>query len=248
MHESAEPPNPLLILLPGLDGTGKLFGDFIEALGAEVDARIVTYPLDRRLGYEELEQLVRAALPAGRRCVILAESFSGPIAIRIAADPPAELEGVVLCVTFARNPYPLLAWLRPLVKALPVKHMPRWMRSGFMWGSRSSKRLPSPANRATAAVDSDVLRHRIGAMLGVDATPALARIAMPMLVMEASADNVVPAAATPYILSLQPHARHARIKGPHLLLQTRPRECAAEVIQFVRAAVAAPLRAETSSG
>jgi len=237
MQTAADLPTPLLILLPGLDGTGKLFGEFIEALGGQVDTRIVTYPLDRRLGYEDLERLVRSALPADRSFVVLAESFSGPIAIRIAADPPPGLAGVILCVTFAKNPFPLLAWLRPVVAALPVKSMPRWVRSVFMWGPRSGKRMPAPENRATAAVDSGVLRHRIGAMLGVDATVALTRIEVPMLVVQATADNVVPAAATPYILRMQPRARHAPIEGPHLLLQSRPGECAAVVIPFLRDAI-----------
>jgi pimeloyl-[acyl-carrier protein] methyl ester esterase len=62
----------------------------------------VAYPVDRPLGYVELEGLVRAALPTGRPYVMLGESFSGPIAIRVAADAPAGMVGVVLCVTFAK--------------------------------------------------------------------------------------------------------------------------------------------------
>jgi pimeloyl-ACP methyl ester carboxylesterase len=242
MQPAAALSTPCLVLLPGLDGTGKLFVDFIEALGTGIDARIVTYPLDQRLGYEPLEDRVRAALPTSAPFVLLAESFSGPIAIRIAAEPPAGLAGVILCVTFARNPFPRLAWLRPLVTALPIKSMPRWVRSVFLWGPRSSQRIPSPANRATAAVDADVLRHRIGAMLGVDATPALRRVAIPLLVVEATSDNVVPATATADILRLQPHARHVRIEGPHLLMQTCPRECAAVVTAFLHDVSGSPPR------
>lgn len=225
---------PMLILLPGLDGTGKLFTDFLEALGSGIDSRIVAYPVDRRLGYTELEHLVRSTLPSDRRYVVLGESFSGPIAIRIAADPPSGLVGVILCVSFAKNPFPLPAWLRPLVGALPVKSMPRWVRSLFMWGSKSANRAPEQVNRATAAVDDVVLRHRIGEVLAVDATAALERIEVPMLVVQATADNVVPSSATPYMLRMQPRARHLEIDGPHLLLQTRPAECATAVAHFLR--------------
>jgi len=101
---------PTLILLPGLDGTGILFGQFVEAIGSNADTRVIAYPVDQPLGYAELEAFVREALPRDRPYVVLGESFSGPIAIRLAADPPAGLAGVVLCVTFAKNPYPLLAW------------------------------------------------------------------------------------------------------------------------------------------
>ena len=57
-------PAPTLVLLPGLDGTGKLFTRFLDALKAsndDVDTRVIAYPTDRPLGYEALEARVRNA-------------------------------------------------------------------------------------------------------------------------------------------------------------------------------------------
>src|ERR1700678_115896 len=65
-----------LVLLPGLDGTGKLFVEFLMALDLGSSAQVVSYPPDIPLGYDELEPLVRAALPTRGRFVILGESFS----------------------------------------------------------------------------------------------------------------------------------------------------------------------------
>jgi hypothetical protein len=48
---------PALVLLPGLDGTGKLFSEFVKDLGSSVDSLIVSYPKDQPLGYNELEAL-----------------------------------------------------------------------------------------------------------------------------------------------------------------------------------------------
>jgi pimeloyl-ACP methyl ester carboxylesterase len=228
---------PTLVLLPGLDGTGKLFSELVRALGSAIDAQIVSYPVDRALGYAELETLVRAALPAEHRFVVLGESFSGPIAIRIGADPPAGLAGVILCGTFAKNPYPLLGWARPLAAWFPLKSLPRWLRAPLMWGSLAAERAPAQLNRAMAAVSADVIRHRIAALLAVDASAALARIRLPVLVLQAGHDLVVPHSATLWILETAPHAQLVEIDGPHLLLQTRPEECAAAVIQFVRSAI-----------
>lgn len=225
---------PLLVLLPGLDGTGKLFAQFVEALGAAVDTQIVRYPVDRRLGYGELEQLVRAALPTERRYVLLGESFSGPIAIRIGADPPPRLIGIILCVTFAKNPYPLLGWARPLAARLPVKSLPRWFRAPFMWGAASPTRAPAKVDRATAGVDDEVLRHRIAALLAVDESAALARIKLPILVLRATGDHVIRNAATRHMLRTQPRAQLIEIEGPHLLLQTRADECRSAVTLFMQ--------------
>ena len=60
------PPLPMLVLLPGLDGTGKLFAAFVRALGAGVESRVIGYSPDEPLGYEELELQVRASNPHPR--------------------------------------------------------------------------------------------------------------------------------------------------------------------------------------
>ena len=52
-----------IILLPGMDGSGSLFEDFIASLPSGVEAMVVKYPPDRALDYAELEALARAALP-----------------------------------------------------------------------------------------------------------------------------------------------------------------------------------------
>jgi pimeloyl-[acyl-carrier protein] methyl ester esterase len=141
---------PTLVLLPGLDGTGKLFAEFLKALDLSVSANVVPYPPDVPLGYDELELLVRAALPTRGRFVLLGESFSGPLAIRIAARPPPGLVALILCVAFASNPYPHLAWARRLAPLLPLKSMPRWLRAPFMWGSASPSKAPRQSERAMA--------------------------------------------------------------------------------------------------
>jgi hypothetical protein len=46
-----------------LDGTGKLFANFLKALDGSLNTQVVPYPLEVPLGYDELEALVRAALP-----------------------------------------------------------------------------------------------------------------------------------------------------------------------------------------
>ena len=225
---------PTLVLLPGLDGTGKLFADFLKALDLGVRTRVVPYPPDVPLGYDELEPLVRAALPAQGAFVLLGESFSGPLAIRIAARPPPGLMGLILCVTFASNPYPRLAWARGLAAFLPLKSLPRWIRAPLMWGSASPSQAPRQSERAMAGVAAQVIRRRIAALLAVDETAALEKIAVPTLVLCAIHDRVVSQAATMRIMRGLPHARRVDVDGPHLLLKTRPRECADAVLNFIR--------------
>jgi pimeloyl-ACP methyl ester carboxylesterase len=152
---------PKLVLLPGLDGTGKLFVEFLNALDLGESANIVPYPANIPLGYDELEPLVRAALPTRGRYVLLGESFSGPLAIRIAARPPPAIIGLILCATFSSNPYPHLAWARRVAPFLPLKSMPRWRRAPLMWGSGLPSKAPRQSERAMAGVDKVVIRGRL---------------------------------------------------------------------------------------
>ena len=81
-----------LVLLPGLDGTGELFARFVGALGG-IETRVIAYPPDRAMTYAEHEAFVRDKLPADEDYFLLAESFSGPIGISIAAATPPRLRG-----------------------------------------------------------------------------------------------------------------------------------------------------------
>ena len=55
-----------LVLLPGLDGTGNLFTDFVAALPPTLIARTVRYPADRFLTYTDLLTYLRDVIPTTR--------------------------------------------------------------------------------------------------------------------------------------------------------------------------------------
>ena len=123
-----------------MDGTGIELTDFVAALAPELDAIVVTYPNDRPMDYAGHEAVARASLPIDRPFVLLGESYSGPIAISLAATAPPGLIGLVLCCSFARNPRPGLAWLRPIVRFLPTR-IPAAVPCWFLLGRFSTPRL-----------------------------------------------------------------------------------------------------------
>ena len=225
---------PILALMPGLDGTGKLFAEFVRVLESTVECVVLSYPAERPMGYSELEVLVLSALPQDRPFVLLGESFSGPLAIRIAARAPKGLVGLILCVTFAKSPYPSLAWARALAQYLPVKRFPRWLRAPLMWGSMSPSSATSQVERAMSGVAAAVVRRRIAELLAVDETAALRQVRVPTLVLRAARDRVISRRATQVILKNSPDAKVVEVEGPHLLLQTRATPCAEVVVSFLR--------------
>jgi pimeloyl-ACP methyl ester carboxylesterase len=125
-----------LVLLPGLDGTGTLFQPLLAHLSANLHPIVVAYPTDVPLGYDELLPLVVKALPASAPFVLLGESFSGPLALTVAALSPSRLQGVILCASFIRNPLPPATQLLGcLVRPTCFRFAPKYLRSWALLGN-----------------------------------------------------------------------------------------------------------------
>src|ERR1700749_187537 len=105
-HSPAQARPISLILLPGLAGTGLLFQPLLAALPPNINPIVVRYPGDRDLTYEQLLPLALNAIPKTGPFLLLGESFSGPLATMIAAQPPTNLVGLILCATFVTRPWP----------------------------------------------------------------------------------------------------------------------------------------------
>jgi pimeloyl-ACP methyl ester carboxylesterase len=223
----------ILVLLPGMDGTGELFAPFLAALGPEVAVRIVRYPTAKALGYAELAAIVEAALPQAEPYVLIAESFAGPIAIALAASHAARLRGLVLCCSFARNPRPAFSALGFLVPALALAPRPLGPIGWLLLGRFATAPLRAALGKALRQVPGAVLTARLRAVLAVDASAAFAAVKVPILYLRAARDRLVPAAASQHLLRLKPEMRLVEFDAPHFLLQAVP----AEAVRIVRAFV-----------
>jgi len=224
-----------LVLLPGLDGTGLLFADFAASFGPNVKVVVATYPGDVPLDYSELESVARSFLPQDQPYFLLAESFSGPIGVSIAASSPPGLLGLVLCCSFARNPVPLLAGFRPLVGVFPVAAVPVGMLGVFLLGRFSSPARRAALAKSLAMVAPSVLRARARAVLAIDASAALLRVRVPVLYLRASEDRVVSRSSAEWVASLAPQTKMVEFTAPHFLLQVLPSAVASEVAVFMGA-------------
>ena len=122
-----------IVLLPGLHGTGRLFADFVRERPPGFVPRVIEYPCDRFLDYGDLLPFVRGQLPQDSDFVILGESFSGPLAVMLAAERPRGLRAVVLVATFVTRPRPRwtgsLPW-RTLFLFRPPDFVLKWLVAG----------------------------------------------------------------------------------------------------------------------
>ena len=222
-----------VVLLPGMDGTGSLFEPFVTALGSEFGIEIVRYPTTGALGYAELEAHARRSLPSEGRFVILGESFSGPIAVSIAASRPARLVGLILCSSFIRNPLPIFGLLRHFAKVLPVKLAPFAALNAALLGRFSTSQLRSMLAAAMSEVSAEALRARLRAVLSVEVSAKLKAVNVPLLYLLAKHDQLVPISALKQIQRAFPDTQVVSVEAPHFLLQAAPTEAADSVRNFI---------------
>jgi pimeloyl-ACP methyl ester carboxylesterase len=226
---------PTLVLLPGLDGTGDFFQPLLEALGEGVRTHVVRYPVAGAYDYATCQQLVRAELPTDGPYVLLGESFSGPVAISLAAQAPRGLAGIILCCTFAGNPRPRLAFIRPLLPFLPFHGTGASLRlSRFLvLGRWITPPIRELHQRILAGVPAKTMRSRIEAVADCDVREALASIRLPIMCLVARHDRLIPKAAARLIRRQAPAATLVEIDAPHCLLQCEAGQAAAKIREFL---------------
>jgi pimeloyl-ACP methyl ester carboxylesterase len=195
----------------------------------DFDTQVVRYP-ETLVSYAACIHFARTQLPKDRPFLLLGESFSGPVAIALAAERPAGLRGLVLCGTFARNPRPGLAWAGFLLRLLPPLRLPPGMVRVLLLGRWATPSLMDLVRRLLPAVPKVTLRDRLRAVIAVDETARLGRITVPALALAAAHDRLVPPAALRHLRAHLKGLDIVTLQAPHWILQARP-EAAAQALR-----------------
>lgn len=221
-----------LVLLPGMDGTGILFEPLIRALPKNLSPIVQAYPGDVPLSYEELLPHVQSALPMAEPFILLAESFSGPPALRIAATNPPGLKGVILCASFIYNPTRFPKSCRRLIQPFVFGRWPAWLGARALVAGYSKPAVFELVQRAHKLVTPAVLAARARAITVVNAEDALAACRLPILYIAGSRDRLVPKRNPTRIQCVNPGVKIVTLPAPHLVLQNAPEAAAKVIAQF----------------
>jgi pimeloyl-ACP methyl ester carboxylesterase len=225
-----------LVLLPGMDGTGKLFSWLLDALPGWILPRPVQSPVDAELSFSDLLLTAQSAIPSDEPFVLLAESFSTPIAVRIAAARPSNLRALVICAGFVASPVrgPLRLLLSFLAPGLFRFGVPDMVVSGLLLGKTGSRNRLRSVSAAISSVSPRVLSHRLRAVLECDEMAELEKVVVPILYIRAGKDRLVGESSLPTILRVRPNTSLARIIGPHLILQAEPQRADDALVNFLQ--------------
>jgi pimeloyl-ACP methyl ester carboxylesterase len=202
-------------------------------LGTDFKATIVDYPTEKLLGYVDLTKLILTSLPQTETFVLVAESFSGPVAIMLAVEKPPALVGLILCASFARNPRPLLTRLASRFTLVFANWRPKGLLRSLFLNGETSKNVRDSFDKALNRVSPAVLAGRLREIVNVDVTANLARLDVQCLYIRATRDRVVPKAALKPFERFPQRWRARDLDGPHLILQVVPENAAEEIKEFV---------------
>jgi pimeloyl-[acyl-carrier protein] methyl ester esterase len=218
-----------IVLLPGMDGTGEFLKPLAEQLSRHRPVVVVAYPADRVQNYDQLVSCARERL-SHDRVVVLGESFSGPIAIELAATDP-RVVGLVLASSFARHPLP--TQLAALTKLLDLKWMPIGIIIAALLGSSATPKLRERLRDVLAALPRDVIRARARDVLCVDKRKRLGETRCPLLCLHGRSDRLVCKRLVDDIVAARPDCQVRWLDGPHMLLATHA-EAASAIEEFCR--------------
>jgi len=224
-----------LVLLPGLDGTGKLFDPLISNLPDWIQPIVVSYPKDKPYGYDELKMIVSRAYPMNDDFFILGESFSGPLAVMFAGEKPKGLKSIILCASFVKKPFRLIpSWLSifsisPIYQLWPATII---LRSIFTRGKY--EKLVKMALDAIKSVRPNVIAARVKAILKVDVEQELMKSDIPMLYLASRKDHLIRKHNIAGIKRIKSDLIVTEIDTEHFILQLEPKKSADEIEKFIK--------------
>ncbi|MEM1151125.1 MAG: alpha/beta hydrolase [Pseudomonadota bacterium] len=218
-----------IVILPGLDGTGLLTPKLRHSLERGHSVTSLAYPT-HLCRYEAVLEWTKSQLPKEDH-VLVAESFSGPVAVCIGAEKPPGLKGIVFVATFAKSPRKLPVPLAYLIEIMPFRSafminvaqpitMGKWANSAFTKQFRQALKIVPP----------ETLSKRLISVLQVDVVAVLKGIEVPVVYLRATKDRLLPARMALEFAS--PYGRVQDIEGPHFLLQACTDQCDLRIAHF----------------
>lgn len=216
-----------LILLPGMNGTCEFFAPILPLLAGQLILEPLELPAQGAQHPAALAEQLLPRLTSKSPFLLLGESFSGPIAHRLASHLPEGLRGLILAASFLQRPHALM----PPGVLLPHRLLsqPAVLR-GVALDAHCDPALLQQAARSVRSIPGALLRQRFDALRVLQ--PPSGTLGLPVLQLVARRDRLVGQRATRAVAHSCTQLQRVDIDGPHFLLQTRPQACADAILEF----------------
>jgi pimeloyl-ACP methyl ester carboxylesterase len=207
-----------VVLLPGLHGSTALFDTFIALAPPWARCRPVALPTRGAQNFDALADALETQLRALEGFVLFGESFSGPIAARLARRLDSKVALLVLCNPLIDAPIAVAPSLAS--RALRSRWIPSWPVAFVMTGG--DRPLAGALMREVRALPHELLRSRLDVVATADRDDLLAQLQAPLLGIAGSEDRLLAPKVTRELIGSVPFGVYAEVAAAHLAAQTAP--------------------------
>ncbi|HOW56995.1 MAG TPA: alpha/beta hydrolase [Smithellaceae bacterium] len=224
-----------LVFMPGLDGTGFSFEPLLPYLPPDTAMTVVRYPVNEPLSFAETAECAALQFPTDIEPVIIAESFSGPIALQLIASRRIEAKALILCATFAKIPRPVVMRIFRLLPlaSLMRKPVPHGFLQFIFGKTKITEEIIHLWHKAHNKVSPEVLQQRFKILCKIDVTAELQKVSIPCLYIQPTNDRLIPATSLRLLQKGIPQLKVPTIDGPHFILQIQPQACIEAIEDFL---------------
>ena len=228
MKNDSPPRKSLALLIPGLDGTGRLFSRQTAALGARY--RIRAWEFRRRSRFtlddlvEELGGETGAEDPAS--ILVVGESFGGTVAISYVLAYPERVRSLCLINAFPvyrhRLRIRLACRLVPLLRLPGIRHLKDLIAEEILAGEGITKDARKMYHEVIRDVDMESYRQRLEIVRSVNLVSRLPEIEVPTVLLASGRDKLVPSTVEARFMAERiPNSRlHEFPRAGHALVLT----------------------------
>ena len=209
IHGTGEP----VVLVSGMDGTGKLFYRQVPLLARSY--RVATYALrDSATSMEQLVadlgEVIDAVAPDTRRAIVVGESFGGALALSFALARPEQVSGLVVLNSFPHfTPQVRLHLARVALRALPwgAMSLVRRLTASRLHSRHTHRGEVDRFMELTALTTRERYCNRLQVLTRYDVRPRLHDVRAPTLFIASEEDHLVPSVAqAQYMARLVPRS------------------------------------------
>lgn len=224
-----------IILLPGVDGTGRLFDELLTFMPDNVDCDVIA--LDELIGnsISEHAQQLAARYGGSEELLVVAESFSGRLAYELALLIPQQIKHLIFVASFISRPMYIAKFARYL-PSLVLKDRPlnRFIlkRLGFANFCRNEQ-LDAVFNSLSIAKFSN-LKWRLRQISNM--RKVTRKLPVAVTYIRPTKEHLVGIDAVSHIEQKFQSFEMRVLDGGHFIAQCQPQQCAQIILEKLNTA------------
>jgi pimeloyl-ACP methyl ester carboxylesterase len=207
-------PNPLILLIPGLDGTGRFFDSHLQSLATSYRPLPWAFRTRGHFGFSDLVQELAEATanePPGS-ITVAGESFGGAIALNFVLAYQDRVRRLALINGFCHYPrragIVLGCLLSPMLRWYGVRNLKNYLSDRLLKAEGVPEEARRHYRKVVKLIDPAAYRRRLELVRDVDLRGRLSEISVPTLIFASGRDKIVPSAASAaYMAARIPNAR-----------------------------------------